>query len=177
MSFLSRHTVHAIAVLLWLICTFVAFSYFIRQQLVAFDPKRSLVNIEQETFQLKLTSLVRQPSQQLANTVLHFFEKKCRCNNISKPHINKVLFNARKQNMSIINVEVSNTNLVPATPAMALIGSEGELVYFGPYGAGIGCSNTVGFAETVLNNYFKGYNTPTIISDIEGCYCHTALDT
>ncbi|WP_413699741.1 DUF6436 domain-containing protein [Psychromonas sp. KJ10-10] len=68
-------------------------------------------------------------------------------------------------------MELGEHNIIPSTPSVAIISNMGEVIYYGPYGQGIACSQTAGYAQTMLKNYLKGYIGNVVIKDAKGCYC------
>ena len=71
-----------------------------------------------------------------------------------------------------IDAAVERAMKVFQVPGMAVsVVHNGEVVYFGPYGAGLACSQTSGYAQTILNNFIKGYAANFIIKNAKGCYC------
>ena len=59
--------------------------------------------------------------------------------------------------------------VIPSTPSVAFADKKGGILYFGPYGLGLGCSDTVGYAKTMLGNYLKGYSANILVKDAKGC--------
>ena len=105
--------------------------------------------------------------------IIHFTQTGCHCNNVSQRHIDSLNKQANASQFSVSSLQAGQLEgLIPATPAVAII-DQGKLVYFGPYGQGIGCSQTSGFAQTVLNNLQKGFAANLVVSDARGCYCNT----
>jgi len=78
---------------------------------------------------------------------------------------------ATNNDFNVINKTLTSDSLIPSTPSIAIIDDNGNTLYFGPYGEGIGCSQTGGYAKTMLNNYILGYSDQLIVTSAKGCYC------
>ena len=64
---------------------------------------------------------------------------------------------------------------LPATPALLVLGQKGELLYLGPYGEGLGCSENTEIPITILNNYAKGYASKLIHNQAKVAIADNAL--
>ncbi len=166
---------HLAIVIVWLTFTVAAFTYFISDRLVKFDFDNKLKNINHQQFASSLKPYIKafQQNQNIGNTVLHFSKLNCKCQKYSEQHIQDINKIALENKFNIINVVVDDDeyNSIPATPSIAIMTTMGEIIYFGPYGQGLACSQTSGYAQTVLKNFIKGYNANMIIKDAKGCYC------
>lgn len=156
---------------LWLSFTILAFNYFIQNSLVHFDSENKLVNIEHQDFIPHLISLSEQIDNDTSNTIVHFSKANCNCQKKSEAHIVDINKTAIANGFNIIDIVLDKHDIIPSAPSIAIIGNAGELLFFGPYGQGIACSQTFGYAQTILNNYLKGYSSNTLIKDAKGCYC------
>lgn len=154
----------------WLIFTFIGFMYFTFERLSEFDPNGVLKNISRNQFTQSF--LDEKIAMSGSNTIIHFYQTDCACNNSSETHIQQLNDVATKNNYSFVSLEVDNALLVPSTPSVAIINETNELVYYGPYGEGLGCSQTNGFALTVMNNHLLGYSANLIVQSAKGCYCN-----
>lgn len=152
----------------------------------------NLVNKEQQSNKLKPISVV------------HFWNPDCPCNRFNEVHVKKIISDYADKNVQFtIVVSGKNTKLrklreerarkifshsavkniysdwsmdkgPPSSPAVAVINSSGELVYFGPYSLGANCSADKGkFVEKVLDQLKdekqrqkKQLNTLAV-----GCFC------
>ena len=155
----------------WLIFTIAAFAKLTFDRLVQFDPDGVLNNISRAEF----ANTILNSSTDINNnrTIINFYQPNCACNNISDIHVQQLEEVALKTGYKFINIEVNEELLVPSTPSIAIIGEASELIYFGPYGEGLGCTQTNGFAATVFENHLKGFSANLIVKTASGCYCNT----
>ncbi|NMP31492.1 hypothetical protein HII17_07955 [Thalassotalea sp. M1531] len=171
---LKRHWVIAVS---WLLFTFAAFAVVISEQLVAFDPHKKLENPDLSSAAKLFSRYLDGGKSQISEktVIIHFSQEECRCSQFSEKHIATINSIAANNQYEIAEVKLNKGDqplLIPATPSVAIL-EEGNLVYFGPYGQGIACSKTNGFAQTVLNNLEKGFAANIIVDKAKGCYCHT----
>jgi len=167
---LSKHmTKTQLSVLfIWLSVTVAAFVYFIDSKLVSFNFDNKLSDVGHQQLANSLKQYI-EPTDY--NTILHFYQPNCQCQQYSEAHIQDINNMAEANNFSVKNINIKDHMLVPATPSVAILNNSGEIVYFGPYGEGLACSQTSGYAQTILNNFIKGYDANLIIKEAEGCYC------
>ena len=171
---------------IWLSFTVLAFSYFIQDKLVNFDADHKLINIEHKELAPHLLSLIEEAIPNIAdgngnrvddnmgnmgNTIIHFSQPNCDCQQYSEAHIKDIDKLALNNNFNIKKIVVDKDTIIPATPSVAIIDNTGDVIYFGPYGQGIACSQTSGYAQTMLNNYVQGYSANIVIKEAKGCYC------
>lgn len=169
----ARYSQAAI-IAVWLGFTFSAFAYFTANRLVEFDPLEQLANIDNTQFIDKIEELTNLANHSNA-TLIHFSQKNCSCNSLSSNHKENLNLIAAKAQLAVTEIELTNSNqFIPSTPAVAIISEKNELVYFGPYGQGISCGETQGFAQTAFENYLKGYSANLIADKAKGCYCQTS---
>lgn len=165
---------HWIILVLWLSCTYAAFVYVVNKQLVDFDPSGWLAKAQPQIVKNRLQSSLAIDTQ--GKSVVHFTQANCDCQQFSARHVESINQMASKAKFNISQIELTaesaSNAMIPSTPAIAII-ENGELVYLGPYGAGVGCSEVSGFAQTVLNNLIKGFSDKILISQAKGCYCQT----
>ena len=157
-------------VLLWLVFTFMAFQYLTLARLKDFDPTGMLLSKSASQFVQQLNT--NNGNLQQSNTVIHFQQANCQCNKASESHAKNLEQLSHEHGFNFIRVELTDPNIIPSTPSTAILGNHGELVYFGPFGEGLDCSQTTGYALTMLNNYLKGYSAELIVSSAKGCYCN-----
>lgn len=158
-------------IVIWLVFTFLAFSYFINNNLVFFDKNNKLKGINNQDFAMHLTKFTPDLLNNSTGTIIHFSNGSCHCNQLSDKHIGEIDQLAQVNNFNVLSVNVQIDNFIPSTPSIAILDNVGELIYFGPYGDGLSCSNTTGFAKTVLKNHIKGYSANLILNNAKGCYC------
>lgn len=155
----------------WLTFTAIAFTLFTLKRIVPFDPNGALEKVSKTELINKIFESNK--SIDKANTIVNFYQADCACNEVSKNHIKQLENLAVSNSYNFINVQLEKDQFIPSTPSIAIIDNQSNLVYFGPYGEGIGCSQTNGFAKTVFKNHLKGYSSNLIISSAQGCYCNT----
>lgn len=158
-------------VIAWLSFTVAAFGYAISDKLVSFDLSHKLQGIEHQQLAIYIKPFIDTSIKGFSNTIVHFAKPNCDCQKTSEAHIQSVNKIATDNSFNIINVAINKHEIIPSTPSVAIIDDKGEVIYFGPYGQGIACSQTSGYAQTMLNNYVKGYSDNVIIKDAKGCYC------
>lgn len=156
---------------IWLSFTFAAFRYFVSGKLVSFDATHKLKNIEHPAISNYLSHYIKQNPEGNTHTILHFSSPNCECQQFSEEHIQDINRLAVNHNFTIKNISIKKDKIIPATPSIALIDNTGNVIYFGPYGQGLACSQTNGYAQTMLNNYVKGYSANLVIKQARGCYC------
>tara|TARA_R110001583_G_scaffold10698_7_gene49170 strand:+ start:22251 stop:22751 length:501 start_codon:yes stop_codon:yes gene_type:complete len=154
---------------LWLSFTVLAFSYFINDKLKDFDADNKLANITALSLAPQIRSFLSSDSAE--NSIIHLSKKNCGCQATSEVHIQEINNIALVNHFNVINVVLEEHDTLPSTPSIAIINNAGEVIYYGPYGQGIACSQTAGYAQTVLKNYLKGYMSNIIIKEAKGCYC------
>lgn len=162
---------HLVIVIVWLSFTVAAFVYLVSEKLVSFDLESKLAGIGHLQLATALKPYVESVLPGKGNTVLHFSTPDCDCQQYSAAHIEDINKIATANDFSIIEVVINEHNFIPATPSVAIIDLLGEVIYFGPYGQGLACSKTSGYAQTMLNNFVKGYKANIIIKEAKGCYC------
>ncbi len=168
----SKKGVQFSILIAWVAFTILAFRYFTYERLIDFDVNGQLLEANVDTFRKQLSQEFFAGLALPANSIINFTEPDCSCNKVTQIHINGLATTANKQNMSVLNMQPKNSQLVTSTPSVVITDSNSDVVYFGPYGAGLGCSNTDGLAQTVLDNYIKGFAANMIVADVKGCYCH-----
>ena len=168
----SRRCVQFYLLVGWLGFTLVAFRYFTFERLIDFDVDGLLLDINTLAFEQQLSVDMFDGLALPVNSIINFTDQECRCNKVSQIHINGLKATARKHEFTVLDVNPKESELVTSTPSVAITNNSGELVYFGPYGAGVSCSKTNGLAQTALDNYIKGYSVNMIVADVKGCYCH-----
>lgn len=172
-----------VLLVVWLSFTVLAFSYFIQGRLVNFDADHKLRDIEHQELAPHLISFIEAAIPNIAdgendvvdhsisNTIIHFSQPNCDCQQYSEAHIKDIDKLALNNNFNIKKIVVDKDTIIPATPSVAILDNLGDVIYFGPYGQGIACSQTSGYAQTMLNNYVQGYSANIVIKEAKGCYC------
>lgn len=160
---------HLAIIIFWLLLTATAFFVLTQNRLVIFDEHDKMQNIGYKEFSSVLSPFIKAGNK--GSTIVHFISPGCKCRQTSQKHrleLNKL---AKINGFNVIEVVLQEHDVIPSTPSVALTDKKGELVYFGPYGQGLGCSDTVGYAKTMLGNYLKGYSANIVVKDAKGCYC------
>ncbi|RBW44968.1 hypothetical protein DS885_11020 [Psychromonas sp. B3M02] len=165
---------HYIICGIWLVLTIAAAIYFINGRLADFDPEQTLSGTDPVSWMQKIREIDQLKGQDLSNTIVHFTSQNCSCTQYSDNHKGEINQRASVEGFNVINVIVSEkvAALVPSTPAILITDQQQKLLYFGPYSAGLACSASNGYVETVLGNYAKGYSASLMVNDTSGCYCH-----
>ena len=63
---------------------------------------------------------------------------------------------------------------LPASPAVAIWDSQGQLAYFGPYREGVTCSSSNSFIEPILEALAAGRRVNASNTLAVGCFCDWA---
>ena len=155
-------------IVIWLGVTIAAFAYFISSKLVDFNDNNKINYLDSHKLADSLKQYIEPTNR---STVLHFKQPDCQCQQFSEAHIKDINNIALANNFNVKNITIKGDALLPATPSVAILNNLGEVVYFGPYGEGLACSQTSGFAESMLTNFIKGYSADLIIEEAKGCYC------
>jgi thioredoxin-related protein len=156
----------------WIAFTLSAFGYLIKDRLVEFDESNKLAGVGSQELSGYLLPYAKLANMTGQKTLLHFSTPSCECQQYSEKHIKDLNKLAGANDFLIKNVVINEHNTIPSTPSVALIDESGEVVYFGPYGQGLACSQTSGYAQTMLNNYLKGYAANLVVKEAKGCYCN-----
>ena len=145
-----------VVVLAWIVSTVLAFMLLSFERLKQFDPSSRLKGLSAIEFGQLLD---REFDSDLSQTIIHFSQPECACNNASQQHVQQLNKLASEYLFKVKNVNVAEINLVPSSPSVAIIDEYGDIAYFGPYGEGLECANTKGFAITVFKKIIQGYQS------------------
>ena len=175
----KRTTGGVVVIAVWLIYTYSAFAYFVNQKLITFDQNQVLSNVSTTQLAEYLHEIgvnLGADSSTNKETLIHFSDPHCQCQTTSTEHVTDLNNTAQQQGFNVVTVDTSlwqgPLNLIPSVPSVAIIGEQVDFVYYGPYGEGLACSETNGYAQTILSNYLKGFNAQLVVSDAKGCYCN-----
>ncbi|WP_193331874.1 DUF6436 domain-containing protein [Pseudoalteromonas ulvae] len=177
-SHVTKH--HYGLVVLWVLLTLSAATYFMSKKVVEFDPQGILALQSHQGIVAAILAEqnAREPEFSRAQraTLFHLSQAKCHCNVTSQSHIETLNTQAQALGMQIINLEITNNlkSVIPSTPATLIINNAGELAYLGPYGQGFACTEKTGVVSAVLNNLQKGFNSALVLNQAKGCYCATS---
>lgn len=165
---------HYIVFFLWLGLTLIAAIYFISNRLVPFDPNMKLLRVDSISIIKEIKKIEELKNISLSNTIIHFTSDNCSCTKYSEDHKASINKKVKLDGFNIININLpsDSSTIIPSTPAILIVDSKEELLYFGPYSVGLSCSESNGYIEDVLQNYAKNYNSDLVISDVKGCYCN-----
>ena len=153
----------------WLLWVIIGFAYLVNQRLVQFDPTHQLLNVTEQ----QLVAQVQQQNNQLPQ-IYHLVDENCHCTSLLKEHREQINRAAIEDGFNIVELDVSDSkiaSLIPATPAIVIVGKNAQLLYVGPYATGLDCSADNSLVGVVLSNYRQGFAAPTVIDDATGCYC------
>lgn len=111
-----------------------------------------------------------------SRTVVHFVDQGCSCTKFSLPHIQDLEDQWQSSNVTFRTLTPDDSNTlslrlsgkVPASPAVAMWGIDGELVYFGPYSSGSICGEGEDLLSKLLVNETEGQWTS---QESVGCFC------
>ncbi len=128
-----------------------------------------------------------------AVTLMHFGDPACPCNQFNTPHLQQIKNHYQPKGVHFVAWQQGSETppikgfdklhrsdqlpFIPATPAVAIWSSEGQLSYFGPYSSGLLCSLGEGFAETILDQLQAGLAPQVINTTGVGCFCPTQSQT
>jgi hypothetical protein len=160
--------------LLWLCLTLIAAIYFISNRLNFFDPDNKLTGKDSDFVIQQIKQLSALENVDLSNTIIHFTSDNCSCTTFSDEHKTAIDQRAKVDNFEVLYVNLPSNflTIIPSTPSILMVSEEQDLLYFGPYSAGLACSQSNGYVEMVLQNYAQGFNSDLIINDVKGCYCN-----
>lgn len=164
----SITTVQIAIFVIWIVLTVAAFAYFIDSKLVNFNDGTKVTYLDTQELADSLTQYIEPTNR---SSILHFSQPNCQCQQFSEAHIKDINDIATANSFNVKNITIEDHTILPATPSVAILNNLGEVVYFGPYGEGLACSQTSGFAQTMLSNFIKGYSADLIIKEAKGCYC------
>lgn len=108
------------------------------------------------------------------NSVIHFVDESCACYEVSKVHRQSVEALAEFEGMvnRHVNWDDSMKQMIPASPAVAVISESGQLVYLGPYSSGAFCTADNGLVEPFIKSERQAMPGAMVVTDSVGCYCN-----
>lgn len=116
-------------------------------------------------------------SQQI--TLYHFVDESCACTRFSIPHIEEV--EARYAHVRHVQVKAGETvasalrdrfNWVVASPALAIVSAQGNVLYYGPYTDGALCGEGQSLVDLVMDRPTDASNSQWLNVLAYGCFCH-----
>lgn len=165
----------------WLVACVASLYWFMGGQLRWFDPAGVLEqHASDPNFDKLLVAAVHDRLQVEASggSVVHIQDPGCHCNWRAQSHIDDITEQARQQGLQVAYLSLQHTDelkrWVPATPAIILLDSQGELAYIGPYAAGAFCSASSSFVESLLPQLVGTSSSGGWVNtQSRGCYCPT----
>ncbi|MBN7821281.1 DUF6436 domain-containing protein [Bowmanella yangjiangensis] len=150
---------------IWLLYMLGAFFLMGDRHLRWFDPEQKLT-AQQSALQAYIADL---PD----NTVIEFVEPGCYCNPFSSEHREELRHDFAKQGKTLRVVTPGDEERawLPSAPAVLVVGENKQIVYLGPYSAGLYCSANNSFVVAAVNNYQRAGLATGILDDAQGCYC------
>lgn len=145
--------------------------YFISARLAPFDPEQKLTRLTNQALLNKIVDAYGLSLADKQQTLIHFTSEGCACTQFSENHKSDINRLAKSLGFNILHLNVTADSPIPATPSIAIISEAPQLLYYGPYSAGLACSESNGYVELVLENYAKGYPAKLMVTETEGCYC------
>lgn len=178
---LKRNALYLI-VSLWFVGILASLVYMSISSVTAFDPDNQLLRqTSSQEYDLVFAHQLEKQLTNIDNTVLHFVEEGCRCNSTAEEHINSVYQLARQNHFKNRTIDINAITfiqqddylpIIPSTPAIAVFGDAGKLIYFGPYSAGYSCSVGNGIVESFISSQSNKMPGAAIVADTLGCYCN-----
>ncbi|WP_437879530.1 DUF6436 domain-containing protein [Pseudomonas sp. LRF_L74] len=170
--------------LLWVAIMLAAFWWFEMRYIRPFDGRTQL-------FSGQTLRLPPDLAGQDTIRVVHFWDPGCPCNVGNQQHLAQLLerfaprgvqfYALRKagshgqlpQNLAgLQNIdELPGSQDLPASPAVAIWGRDGQLAYFGPYSEGALCSSDNSFIEPILEALVDGRPVKADSTLAVGCFC------
>ena len=175
--------------LVWLSALLAALWWYQNRYIRPFELRTELFSASQ----LRLPSELAGPGP---IRLVHFWDPACPCNIGNQQHLADLLehfvplgvkFNAVQragsqgqlpeplQRISAINA-LPGSDQLPASPAVAIWDSSGQLAYFGPYSEGANCNSANSFIEPVLEALLDGRNVLANQTLAAGCFCDWRSD-
>lgn len=136
----------------------------------------------------------QEPANKKQVTLVHFWNPDCLCNTLSQRHFDDLMAEYPKSELRVFVVTPSSINAekeaefnrlngarmsliksdlpFPSSPALALIDSQLNIGYYGPYGFGAFCTPTNNSFFSELVKLYKEEASAFYMNVIgEGCYC------
>lgn len=185
MSVRSKYLVICLSLLLGAGAMLSAYQWFESRYLRTFDGERTaLFNGEA----LQLPAELQGPGPV---RFVHFWDPGCPCNVGNQQHLQELLEHFDKQPVEFFEVRkpgskgrlppqlaalqplagLTGTEQLPASPAVGIWDSNGELAYIGPYSEGAVCSSDNSFVEPILEALLAGRKVLATQSLAVACFC------
>ena len=129
--------------------------------------------------------------------LVHFWDPACPCNVGNQQHLSELVEQYAAQGVEFYAVQkpgshgqlpstlsslktitvLPGSELIPASPAVAIWDRSGTLAYFGPYSEGLTCNSSNSFIEPILQALNAGRAVNATHTLAVGCYCPWPVDT
>ncbi len=185
MSTRHKYLIAGLIVLLWASAMLAAFWWFEERYLRTFEGERAEL-FSGDSLQLPTTLQGPGPVR-----FVHFWDPGCPCNVGNQQHLQELLENFTGQPVEFFEVRkpgstgrlpqqlaalkplagLTGSELLPASPAVAIWDRNGELAYIGPYSEGAVCSSDNSFVEPILEALLAGRPVRATHSLAVACFC------
>lgn len=161
----------------WAVAIIAGLLFYSGRQLSWFDPTMRLSQGSASmTFDTQFAdALLNQGA--VPGSIVHFSQQaRCFCDALTQPHHDVLaarLSDSHYRTASMnLDEHPSLQQFVPSTPAVAIIGFDGELRYFGPYATGYGCFTGNTLVNTIVRIAEQSALPGAVIaSEAQGCFC------
>lgn len=174
----------SLLILLWAVAMLVAYWWYEARYLRSFNGQTTLFYGEQ----LRLPDELAGPGP---IRLVHFWDPACPCNIGNQQHLADLTERFAAQNVSFYAVQkagskgqlpstlsalqtldgLPGSEQIPASPAVAVWDSAGQLAYFGPYSEGATCTSSNSFIEPILDALIAGRPVSASNTLALGCFC------
>lgn len=149
-----------------------------QRQLSPFDPNGLLLHASTApSFDKAVVQALKQQGVSAASIVHISNDNDCYCNTLAKPHQTELLAKLSASGFQAISLNVEKVpmlqTLISSIPALAVIDSDFQLRYLGPYANGYGCVTGDTLVEAISQYATKAaYPGAVINTEAKGCFCH-----
>ncbi len=182
---LSRKTLlAAVLIAVWAVAMVAAFWWFQARYIRPFEPRTALFS----GAELRLPAELAGPGP---IRLVHFWDPACPCNVGNQQHLGELVKTYAPRGVKFYAVQKAGSSghlpenlkalqplealpgseLLPASPAVAIWDQQGRLAYFGPYSEGALCTSANSFIEPVLEALSDGRPVLGEGSLAVGCFC------
>jgi hypothetical protein len=185
MTLPTRKTLLAsLLILVWAAAMLVAYWWYEARYLRSFSEQTALFYGEQ----LRLPDELAGPCP---ISLVHFWDPACPCNIGNQQHLADLTERFGSQNVRFYAVQkagsqgqlpstlsalqplssLPGSDQIPASPAVAVWDSAGQLAYFGPYSEGATCTSSNSFIEPILDALIASRPVNASNTLAMGCFC------
>lgn len=182
---LSRKTLFAsVLIAVWALGMVAAFWWFQARYIRPFEERTALFS----GAELRLPAELAGPGP---IRLVHFWDPACPCNVGNQQHLGELVKTYAPRGVEFYAVQkpgsrghlpqslnalqplaaLPGSELLPASPAVAIWDQQGRLAYFGPYSEGALCTSANSFIEPVLEALADGRPVRSDGSLAVGCFC------